>query len=230
MKMNCKLYSVDRTKNTTREVIGIISYLPNDKRLRDIRLDKLTKLLLKICGLFANQTILIIAQNYNSDELQYILTRFRNNIIVEAFDKPLLITGARKELRRYFLEETDADYLIMLDDDCYVDGYSSDKYLSQIRENPDCFIEFAKSRLKLFAISRYCLDKVDFPNINPENEEGFEDRIWVAELRKQLPEKQRFFKDTGLVEYSKATRDEDSTWYKNQDISKMNERTINLTK
>lgn len=126
------------------------------------------------------------------------------------YPKPLGITGARKELRKVFLE-SDYDYLIMLDDDCELEGYSGAKYLRQIESNPGCFIEFNKTLLKLFAISREVFMKLDYDDISPEKGEGFEDRIFVNKLRNRFPSQRRTFQDTGIDQHSDSTGDELST-------------------
>ena len=205
------------------KTIGIISYLPDDREIRRQRIQKLEYLLSQCSYLFPNVSIVIIAQNWKD----YCPSNTGRNIWVAIdSEKPLGITGARKALRRVFLDYCNTDYLIMLDDDCQIAGASGNEYLKQIDDNPDCFIEFNKTLLKLFAISRYIFSKEDYEDINPENEEGFEDRVFVNKLRKKFPEAKREFKNTGLVEISISTRDPLSTWYTNQDIKKMLDKTF----
>ena len=205
------------------KAIGIISYLPDDVTIRSKRIDKLNSLLIRCNIIFPNIQIVIIAQNWKD----YYPYNYPNLWVVN-FDKPLGITGARKALRRVFLDYCNKDYLIMLDDDCELKGTSGVKYLEQIDNNPDCFIEFNKTLLKLFAISKTILSQVDYDEVNPEDGDGFEDRVFVNKIRKKFPDKQREFKNTGISEYSISTRDELSTWYKNQDIKKMLEKTNTL--
>lgn len=113
-------------------------------------------------------------------------------------------------MRRIFLE-SDYDYLIMLDDDCRLIGKSGQRYLDQIDRNPDCFIEFDKTLLKLFAISKSVFMEYDYEEVNPESGEGFEDRIFVNKLRVKCPERRRLFQNTGLIQSSMATADPLST-------------------
>ena len=94
------------------KVIGIISYLPDDKYIRNKRIEKLNNLILKCNQLFPGIEIIIIAQNYQDYQPK------GNSIRIVDFYKPLGITGARKALRRVFLDYCTKDYLIMLDDDC----------------------------------------------------------------------------------------------------------------
>ena len=203
------------------KTIGIISYLPDDLSIRRGRIEKLEKLLNKCSILFPNIKIVIIAQNWGS----YNPPTNKNIWIAVSTDKPLGITEARRILRRVFLDYCNTDYLIMLDDDCTLYGSSGVEYLKQIDDNPDCFIEFNKTLLKLFAISKIIFSQVDYENINPENEDGFEDRIFVNNLRKKFPDKRREFKNTGIEERSISTKDPLSTWYKGQDIKKMLDKT-----
>lgn len=203
-------------------IIGIISYLPDDTNLRLNRINKLNKLVTKCLCLFPNQKIYIIAQNWKTFQLD---TYTKNIWVIDFGSEPLGIVGARKALRRVFLDYTTANYLIMLDDDCELKGNSGEEYIKQINDNPDCFIEFNRTLLKLFAVSRKLLSQVDFDDINPEKGEGFEDRIFVNKLRKLFPEAKREFTNTGLSEYSISTKDPDSTWYNNQDIKEMLDRT-----
>ena len=105
--------------------------------------------LLHSCNDIFNLPIIIIAQNYNEDDLKQI--KQINNISIYEFVK-LGIVGARNALRNIFLKSS-YSYLIMLDDDCSISGTkeAGQKYLSQIDENPNCYYEFNKSLLKLFA-------------------------------------------------------------------------------
>ena len=132
------------------------------------------------------------------------------------------IIGARRELREFFINSNYTN-LIMLDDDCEIKGGTHDasEYLKQIEENKDCFIEFNDTLLKLFCISKDIFKEVDYENINPELEEGFEDRIFVEKLRRLYKDKRRVFVKNNLEECSSSTKDEYSTWYKEQDIDRM---------
>ena len=202
-----------------KKVIGIISYLPDDSNIREARLKKLGKLIIS-CNRLLNLPIIIIAQNWKNLRLYY-----GDNMTIYNYEDKLGIVGARKELRKKFLE-SDYDYLIMLDDDCEVTGTSGKEYLKQIDDNPDCFIEYSKTLLKLFAISKTLFSQVDYEDINPEDGGGFEDRIFVNKLRKLFPDKQREFKNIKIAQHSLATRDPLSTWYTDQDIKSMLNKTF----
>lgn len=185
------------------KVIGILSYLPDDEEIRSYRKNKLLNLIFK-CNYLFSLPIIIIAQNYKEDTVN-----FKNCTLYQYKDK-LGIVGARKELRKIFLE-SNYDYLIMLDDDCELVGQSGEKYLKQIDNNPDCFIEFNKTLLKLFAISKTLFSQVDYEDLNPEDGEGFEDRVFVNKLRKLFPDKQRVFTGTAIEQHSVSTADPYST-------------------
>ena len=205
-----------------RKLIGIISYLPDNREVRKNRIDKLRRLINK-CSYLFRLPIYIVIQNWEKQDIEAI-SLLPYVTLSPNYDK-LGIVGARKKLREYFIS-SDYDYLIMLDDDCDLNGGSGRDYLKQIDENPDCFIEFRGTLLKLFAISKTIFKEVDYENVNPENGEGFEDRIFVGKLRDKFPDRERRFKQPcGISENSISTRDPDSTWYKDQDLKTMIEKT-----
>ena len=210
------------------KVIGIISYLPDNRKIANHRFKLLKDLIIKCDELF-NLPIIIIAQNWLEDEIKEIKL-LSANLTIKQYKNALGIKGARQKLRSYFLEKTEYEYLIFLDDDCIIEGTQGDKYLEQIDNNPNCFIEFNKTLLKLFAVSRLLLERADFDEINPEKEEGFEDRAFVNKLRIFYPEFKREFQKYDLKETSISTADPYSTWYKEQDLKKMLANTENKIK
>lgn len=205
-----------------KNVIGIISYLPDDKEIRSERL-KLLFSLLSDCHRIFNLPVIIVAQNWNAELVRVPWAT------VYRYDKKLGILGARKELRRLFLESK-YDNLIMLDDDSVITGDASDgkRYLEQIEYNPGLFYEFQNTLLKLFAISREIFEKQDFVDVSPEKGEGFEDRVFVNVLRHNFPDKRYVFEKYGLEESSISTADKLSTWHTNQDNKKMLKKTEDL--
>lgn len=204
-------------------LIGIISYLPNDVKIREERFKTLRNLI-ATCNYLFHVDIYIVTQNFTETEKLYL--KGYNNVYLSEDYIRLGIVGARKKLREYFINSTYTN-IIMLDDDCIIQGSPSQavNYIKQIEENRDCFIEFNDSLLKLFCISKELLKEVDYPDISVENAEGFEDRIFVNELRKRFSDKRRIFKYCGIEELSTSTKDVLSTWYKNQDIKEMLEKT-----
>lgn len=208
-----------------KKCIGIISYLPDNEEIRTYRKNKLDKLLAKCKELF-NLPVILIAQNYLEKDIWYFKNKYDNIEIKDHLSK-LGITGARKELRAEFLNSY-YDYLIMLDDDVELYGESGEEYLKQIDDNPNCFIENNKSRLQLFAISKEIFNKQDFNDIDPEKGEAFEDRIFFYTLCKKFPEAHKKFIDIGVREHAIATGDKYSTWYHDQDLISMLNRTQEL--
>lgn len=124
------------------------------------------------------------------------------NATIYYYEK-LGITGARRELRQKFLE-SDYDYLIMLDDDCVLTGTpeAASRYLAIIEDHPEAFGTFKGTLFKLFAISREMFALVDFPNLEAERGEIFEDIFLVSLLRQKYPEKEFDLSRCGLTETS----------------------------
>lgn len=197
-------------------LIGIISYLPNDIEKRTHRFETL-KHLINTCNYLFRLPIYVVIQNYKQDEIDYLKSK---NVILSNNYNILGILKARRKLREYFINSTYTN-LIMLDDDCEIVGtiVQAKEYLNQIEDN--CFIEFNDTLLKLFCISKNIFKEVDYEDINPENEEGFEDIVFVNKLRKLYPNNRKVFNKNGLEEYSISGKDKYSTWYKNQDLDKM---------
>jgi len=195
-----------------RKVIGIISWLP-DNKTREIRQKQLEELLIK-CNYLFNLPIILIAQNWHSD------VRINSNCAIFHFEK-LGIVEARKKLREKFLDSS-YDYLIMLDDDSQLVGTKEDaqKYLQQIDENPNSVGVFKKLLLKLFAISKTIMQCVEYENINVENGEGFEDMIFIEKCKKKFPSNFFIFDKFGLDDISNSGNDKYSTWYTGQYVKK----------
>lgn len=198
-------------------VIGIPSYLPDDKKVREYRFNKLKTLINKCNSLF-NLPIYIVKQNYKQEEESYLLGY--KTVLSSLNYTPLGIVKARNTLRDWFIN-SEYDYLIMLDDDITIYGSNGKKYLKQIEENPNCFIENNDLRIQLFAISKEIYKQIKFEDVSPETGGAFEDRIFVETLRHKFPAARRVFTDTDLFEDSPATADTYSTWYKGQDIPSM---------
>lgn len=207
------------------KLIGIISYLPDDEMKRAYRYEQLMWLLLD-CYRF-NVPIVIIAQNWREEEIN----RVKDKVTLDLNGK-LGITGARKRLREYFLE-SGYDYLIMLDDDSQI--RANDKgikaYLDEIDEHPGQVGEFRNTLLKLFAISKEIYSQINFrDDINAEDGTGFEDTVFVNDIRKKFKDKVFSFRCRyrGINEVSAFTEDPYSTWYKNQNLADMLSKTHKL--
>ena len=133
-------------------LIGIISYLPDDKEVREHRFNIL-KWLVHVCNYLFGLPIYIVVQNYDEEE-ENILKKCKNVTLSTNYEK-LGILKARRVLRDYFINSAYTN-LIMLDDDCVIVGTiaQAKNYLKQIYDNRDCFIEFNDTLLKLFCISK----------------------------------------------------------------------------
>ena len=190
-------------------IIGIISWLPDDQEIRKVRLDRLKKLIIR-CRQNFELPIMIIAQNYNGDEFKEYPW-----LNIFYYDK-LGITGARRELRKKFLESA-YDYVICLDDDFELNPNKAgaDQYLKNIHMRPNFFFEYENYLMNLCAISRWIFEKVDYDeNISAENGTGFEDWIFVSVIRKKYPN--HYLKLSNLRLPAKSRRelvgDKYSTW------------------
>lgn len=207
-----------------KKVIGIISYLPEDKKLRQFRQTKL-ELLLTQCNSLFSLPIIIVAQNWTGQEV------VPANASVYRYEK-LGITKARKELRRLFLE-SEYDYLIMLDDDCVISGTveAAKRYLATIDLHPQMYGTFKGTLFKLFAISKEMYRLVDFPELEAERGEIFEDIFLVSLLRKKWPEREFTLAGCGLTETSDSAWDKNSTWFHYQYVKReIGDRTRALVK
>ena len=175
----------------TTKCFGIVSYFPWEQPERKQRQDRLDRLIKQLSTYWPEVPILIIAQQwkfYNPSKL------CKNKLI--RYDYPKLgILGARQELRKKFLE-LGYDYLIMFDDDAIIQIDKSDaplKYMEELDKNPHgfCFIkghgsslytEYNDSQLNLCAISRWIYAREPIPNIDPQQSQAFEDRVWSTLL------------------------------------------------
>lgn len=189
--------------------IGIISYFPDDNK-REIRIERAKKVI-EDCNKLFNLPIIIVAQNWKGVML------YDDNLHIHRYDK-LGITGARKELRKLFLD-SEYDYMIMLDDDAKLVGTSSDAslYLDQIENHPGKWYGIYKSQLlKLFAISKDMFREVDYPEGEAENGDFFEDMYLIMLLNKLYPENKFLFIRNTLNDISDSANDPNSTWYHKQ--------------
>lgn len=189
--------------------IGIISYLPDEEKIRSTRRERLYKVIERCNELFS-LPIIIVAQNWKDDtEIEHAA--------VFKFTNKLGITGARKMLRKIFLE-SEYDYLIMLDDDAKLVGTreDADKYIKQIEDHPDQWGSYKSYLLKLFAISKHIYKQIDFPDGEAEDGDFFEDMYLVMALDKKFKVFRFSFKRTSLNDVSDSARDPNSTWFRKQ--------------
>ena len=108
-----------------------VSRIPNETTTSNVfRIEKLDAVI-KNCNFLFNLPIMIIAQNWKN------LVCNLPNVNVINYENKLGITGARRELRKKFLE-SEYDYIVMLDDDAKLIGTPEDarRYIHQIHEHP----------------------------------------------------------------------------------------------
>ena len=198
------------------KVFGIISYFPDNDTAYHIetrreRSRRFRELLFKLEELWPNVDIMIIAQNWQDFELPKI----KNKIIRYNYDK-LGILGARRELRKQFLE-SGYDYLIMLDDDGMISTENPSLYMDEIDKHPNGMgvIRRVGCPLMLLAISKYVYSRIDMPDMDAENDGGFEDDLFVATCFAQLPDHCFDFPEVCVIETSFRYKGEGkcpSTW------------------
>lgn len=165
--------------------IGIISYLPDEQNLRDKRLNRLINLL-KQCDEFFKLPILLVAQNFKND---FNFMPINSKLYIYNYKNKLGITGARINLRKYFLMSS-FDNIILLDDDMKLTNEDNAiKYLREIDGKYDFY--YIKSWLLNFScISKNGMKKIIFePEIEPEKGLGFEDWVFYEKCLKILNKK-----------------------------------------
>lgn len=170
---------------------GIVSYLPDDAQARQMRVERLNRLLRQIDELWPGAPILIVAQNWQEYDAPQVSS---NPITIFRYAK-LGILKARQTLRRHFLNDTTWDYIVLCDDDCIVQcdtDTAAQEYMQTVAAHPNgfCFIpgpgdsnynNYADSQLNLCAISRYIFQREPMPLCDVDKDGAFEDRIF-AEL------------------------------------------------
>lgn len=178
--------------------IGIVSYLPENNSDRAQRINGLNNLLQQLNNFWPNLPIIIISQNWKD----FKPVEIKNKII--RFDyAPLGILKARQTLREKFLETT-YDGIILFDDDCHIvnKGKAYQTYLKEIKKHIDGFAfclyredygesayynPYAPSQLNLCYISKKLFEKANFI-VDPQKQEGYEDRILSSYLHYIYPE------------------------------------------
>ena len=179
-----------------KKVIGMISWFPNDYR-RASRIEQVQKTFDQLGELFPTLPIMIIAQNWQ--DAQFAI---KNQIIMYKYADGLGILGARKELRKRFLQ-SQYDYLIMVDDDIMIHSDSKEtikEYLRRIDNNPIGFAcvkkdnsvsnrrsnhsyqPYAMAELNLCTISRFIYEQEPMVEIDATKGECYEDGVFSALL------------------------------------------------
>lgn len=187
--------------------IGIISYFPDNEH-RAVRIARCAALIAKCKEVFAGLPILIVAQNWR-DEIP------ADGITVYPYAEALSIVGARKELRKKFLE-SGYDWIILFDDDCALEGTSGDglRLLQALTQNPGKYLA-KDNQFKLCAISRGIYSQFDIPALSVEAGTGIEDMAYFAILARSAPQARiTGFEWGGLGDGSVWMNDAATTWHR----------------
>lgn len=174
------------TNKVLSKVFGIISWLPDDSKDRELRVERLNRTFEQIHNVFGDVNFLVVAQNWKD----YKVPKFVKNIDVFKYDK-LGILEARKKLRQHFLD-LNYDYLIMCDDDIIIetDGpLYGQAYLDELDFHPQGFIflQYDAAQLNLCAISRFIYEQEPMVDIDPQKYGGYEDTIFSNLLHYKYP-------------------------------------------
>ena len=214
----------------TTKTIGIVSWFPQDEPVRGQRMGRFKKLLKQIDFYFPKFPIIVIAQNWNG------FTPSCNNFLYVYKYPQLGILRARKELRRRFLE-LGYDYLIMFDDDAIIecsDDTALTEYFDRMDNNPNGFAflkrenatslpsyenPYVDSQLNLCTISRDILLQEDIPEVDPQRNIAYEDRILSMLLHTKYADRE-FDVPEGLrcTHFRSVTRPLPSTWARDKKI------------
>ena len=145
-----------------KKLIGMISYFPDDPDLRANRKMRCFNLLEKLNEHF-KLPIMIVAQNWTNEDIEEI-KKFNNQQIYLSLSGKLGIIGARIKLREIFLNHTDADYIILLDDDSELEiGEGAvEHYLKEIDDHPNMMCRWRLGFPRLMAVSRQAYEKLSY--------------------------------------------------------------------
>ena len=200
------------------KIIGIISYFPDEPELRENRRTRCFKLLNTLNEHF-KLPIILVAQNWTDEELSK-LNDFKNQKIYAFVYNKLGITGARIKLRKIFLDRTDADYIILLDDDSdlIIKEGGVEHYLKEIDDHPNMFCKWNMGFPRLMAISRYSYNKLSYDfiaGLEPERGEVWEDHCWHQVYKQLWPNEVYEFSRYNMQEVSLySEHDPNSVYYK----------------
>ena len=202
--------------------IGIISYFPDDAKIREERKKRFNKLMYNINTYF-RLPVVIIAQNWRDNDFN---VDYDYDIDIVKFNKPLGITGARIELRKKLLS-LNYDYFILTDDDTNLTTISQegvDQYLLEIDQHPRMFGLFHGHFQRFVAASKYMLGIMDLDfisNMESINGDLWEDVAYIEVYKKLYPKRFFRFSRKGLDEtFIRSEEDEFTTWYVDDDKHK----------
>lgn len=118
--------------------IGIISYLPDDEKLRGKRKAAMRKQTSWINSIFTNPVVEVVTQNYAEEDIkeleQYATTIYQ-------FDSPIGVAGSRNVILEHFWN-SDYDHLVLIDDDTLLyPYYQIQNFFEELNSNPMKFKE-----------------------------------------------------------------------------------------
>jgi len=197
--------------------IGIISYFPNDIKIRSERINRFIKLMGCLNNYF-KLPVVIIAQNWKDFEIPI---QYCNTVYLYKYKSGLGITKARMVLREKLLT-FNYDYFIFLDDDSEIKCTDKgvEKYFNEIDSHPGMVGKFFYSWPRLLAISKDMLQKMDYEyikNLDATRGEIWEDMAYIKTYSAIYPEKFFKFSKFEMSEDSPVSKkDSYSTWYKKE--------------
>ena len=203
-------FEKDAPKEKFRVCFGIPSWFPEAEPGRGKRQERLNKLFRQITDLFGDVDWLVVAQNWHG----YKVPDYIKNIKIR--EKPQLgILKARKELRKFFLEEG-YDYLVMLDDDVILETkpeFTREYFFDTLRKNPFGFVFLQYSwSLTFCAVSRYIYSREDMVDIDPQKGEGYEDMVFPYLLHYKYPMNEFKLKGIKFTQHVNNENKAPSTW------------------
>lgn len=196
-----------------KKCFGFISWFP-DSDSRKERINRLNQAFRQIIDLFGEDSeFLIIAQNWKD----YKIPSFIKHVKIFTYGK-LGILGARKKLRKHFLE-SNYDYLIMCDDDIILEMKTPTAikdFNKVLEKNPQGFwFAMYGWSLSFCAVSKWIYERVDMVDVDPEKGEGYEDMVFPFLLHYKYPEKEIKFESLKFAQYRwNYVKEHKSTWAK----------------
>ena len=199
-----------------KKLCGIISYFPDDQALRENRKMRCFDLLGKLNEHF-RLPILLVAQNWTDEDLGK-LNEFTNQQIYVSIHDKLGIVGARMKLREIFLNQTNADYIILLDDDSELEigPGAVEHYLKEIDDHPDMMGRWRLGFPRLMAVSRKAYQKLGYDFIkdfDPERGEIWEDHCWHVVFTSLWPKEVYDFSKYNMKETSPYSENDPNSVY-----------------
>lgn len=193
-----------------KPAFGIISWMPDDDYGRRKRMERLEVTLVQLYTYWPTVDIVILAQNWKDLRPRNMTSKV--HLIMR--DGRLGILGARTELRKEFLANTDYDYIIMTDDDLILQmptnaQAAADELLRRMEQNPHGFAfikadggdrwfpfsPYRSATLNLGVVSRYIYEREGWAHYDIEAGIGCEDAIYpyllhckYSELEFDIPE------------------------------------------